>query len=73
MDKVVNLVAERAGISQAQAKTAVDTVASYLKDRLPPGVASQVDTYLKSGDSEGRHSGMGDKLGDALGGITGKK
>ena len=34
MEKVVKLVADRAGISESQARTAVNTVASFLKDRL---------------------------------------
>ena len=73
MDKVVKLVAERAGISESQARTAVNTVASVLKDRLPPGMAGQVDTYLKN-DSAGNGSG-GDLGGMAgkIGGMFGKK
>ena len=69
MEKIVNLVAERAGISESQARTAVDTVASFLKDRMPPGLAGQVDNYLKDGGASGDSSGLGDKLG----GMFGKK
>ncbi|GHA51215.1 hypothetical protein GCM10007103_34750 [Salinimicrobium marinum] len=68
MKKVVNLVAQRAGISESQAKTAVDTVASFIKDKLPAGMQSQVDKYLSEDEnSSDRTSGMGDKLGDILG------
>lgn len=69
MEKIVNLVAERAGISPSQAETAVRTVASFLKDRLPPGLAGQVDNYLK--DDKAGSSGGG--LGGAFGGMFGKK
>lgn len=61
MEKIVNLVAEKAGITQAQAKTAVDTVAGFLKDRVPPGLAGQVDNYLKD-DSKGG-GGVSDTAG----------
>ena len=68
MKKVVDLVAQRAGISETKAKTAVETVASFIKDRLPAGMQSQVDKYLNEDENPSdRTSGMGDKLGDMLG------
>lgn len=77
MQKIVNLVAQKANISEAQAKTAVNTVASFLKDKLPPGVAGQVDNYL--GDDTGT-AGTGDNnsggiggMADKVGGMFGKK
>lgn len=70
MKEVVNLVAQKAGITEAQAETAVRTVASFLKDRLPPGMAGQVDTYLQGGTSgDSGLSGMAGKVG----GMFGKK
>jgi uncharacterized protein (DUF2267 family) len=70
MKEVVNLVAEKAGITESQAETAVRTVASFLKDKLPPGIAEQVDTYLKGGESsDDSLSGMAGKVG----GMFGKK
>lgn len=77
MKKIVNLVAQKANISDEQARTAVNTVASFLKDKLPPGVAGQVDNYLN--DEEGS-AGSGDKnsggmggMADKVGGMFGKK
>jgi uncharacterized protein (DUF2267 family) len=70
MDELVKLVADKVGITEAQAKQAVDTVLSFLKDRLPEPMAGQVDAVL-----EGDLSGLGD-LGDlagGLGGLFGKK
>lgn len=71
MEKVINQVAQRAGISESQARTAVETVASFLKDRLPAGMAGQVDNYLKDGggDSAGGASDIAGKVG----GMFGKK
>lgn len=63
MEKIVNMVAERAGISTSQAETAVNTVAQFLKDKLPPGMAGQVDTYLTGKGPGGDASGMADKIG----------
>ncbi len=69
MEKIVNLVSQKAGITTAQAETAVNTVAQFLKDKLPAGMAGQVDAYLKNEGSAGNASGMADKLG----GMFGKK
>ena len=67
MDSIVKLVAEKTGISESQAKVAVDTVAGYLKTKLPAGVGSQVDSFLGgSGSSAG---GLADGLKDGLGGL----
>ncbi len=72
MEKLINLVSEKAGISTSQAETAVNTVVSFLKDRLPPGMAGQVDNYLKgsgnTGDKGDSAGGMADKLGGMFGG-----
>lgn len=64
MEKIVNLVSQRAGISTSQAETAVNTVAQFLKDKLPPGIAGQVDNYLKD---DGNNSGMAGKIGGMFG------
>ena len=54
------MVGEKAGISEVQAQTAVNTVENFLKDKMPPAMAPQLDAYLKS---EG---------GAVLGGMAGK-
>lgn len=83
MRKIVEMVAQKAGISESQAEQAVNTVAGFLKDKLPPGIAGQVDSYLggdessSSKDNTGGNSGsMADKAGglaDKAGGMFGKK
>lgn len=67
MEKIVNLVAQRAGISTSQAETAVNTVAQFLKDKLPPGMAGQVDNYLKDDKNPEKGSGMAGKIGGMFG------
>jgi hypothetical protein len=49
MDELVSMVSEKAGITPDQAKIAVQVVAGYLKDKLPPPIASQVEGYLSGG------------------------
>lgn len=56
MDQLVKMVQERAGIDQSQARTAVDTVVGFLKDRLPGPVAGQIDGVI-SGGSSGEEGG----------------
>jgi hypothetical protein len=69
MDELVKAVSERTGLSEAQAKVAVETVISQLKSRLPAPVASQIDSFLAGGGSTG---GLSDLAG-GLGGLMGKK
>jgi hypothetical protein len=63
MDELIKLVVAKAGISEAQAKTAVETVVNFLKQKLPAPLASQLDGVLAGGMPD---------LG-ALGGLFGKK
>lgn len=65
MDELVKKVADKVGVSEAQAKQAVEIVLSFLKDRLPESMAGQVDAVI-----DGDLSGLGD-LGDLAGGLGG--
>jgi uncharacterized protein (DUF2267 family) len=62
MDELVKLVAQKVGISEAQAKQAVTVVLGFLKERLPAPIASQVDNAINNPGVAG-----------ALGGLFGKK
>lgn len=46
MEELIKTVTAKAGISESQAKTAVDTVVSFLKDKLPGGLGGQVESFL---------------------------
>ena len=50
MDELVKLVSQKAGISEDQARIATETVLDFLKDKLPPQFAGQIDTILSGGD-----------------------
>ncbi len=62
MDELVKLVSQKTGLSEAQAKVAVDTVVGYLKQKLPAPVAGQIDGILSG-------AGGGGALGDQIKGI----
>jgi hypothetical protein len=66
MDELVKLVAQKAGISQDQARKAVETVIGFLKQQLPQPLAGQIDAAL-----EGDLGGLTDLAG-GLGGLFGK-
>jgi nucleoid DNA-binding protein len=64
MEELIKLVSQRAGISEGQAKAAVETVLGFLKDKLPAPIAGQIDGLL--------NKSAGD-LAQGLGGLLGRK
>ena len=48
MDELIKLVSSKAGIQEAQAKTAVETVVKFLKDKLPAPIAGRLDAALSN-------------------------
>ncbi|MHB0877882.1 MAG: hypothetical protein ACYC5O_17735 [Anaerolineae bacterium] len=60
MDELVKMVTQKAGITEAQAKSAIETVMGFIKDKLPAPIAAQVNGLLGTG-----------KAGDAAGGLGG--
>jgi hypothetical protein len=49
MEELTNLVAQKTGISQEQARTAVETVLTHLKSHLPEPLANQLDSVVSGG------------------------
>ncbi|OGO13025.1 MAG: hypothetical protein A2Y53_07810 [Chloroflexi bacterium RBG_16_47_49] len=66
MDELIKLVAKKTGLPQDKAKVAVDTVINFLKKKLPPNIAGQLDTLLAGGS-------LSDNLTKGLGGLLGGK
>jgi hypothetical protein len=62
------VVTSKAGISEKQAKDAIEAVIKFVKDKLPGPIGSQVEGLLSGGDMPD----LGD-LGETLGGLLGKK
>ena len=70
MEQIIKMITDKTGISNEQAATAIQVVSGFLKEKLPAGMGSQVDSLLK-GDT----SNLGDLAGglkDTLGGMFGK-
>jgi hypothetical protein len=75
MDKLLELVQEKAGISADQAQKAIEAVMGFMKDKLPGPLASQLEKFVGGGDDGGGDDegggmlgGLTDKLGGMLGG-----
>lgn len=60
MEELIKLVTSKVGISESQAKSAVETVVSFLKDKLPGGLGGQLESFIH---------GSGKSGGDAAGGL----
>lgn len=66
MEEVIRLVTNKAGISEDQARTAVEVVINFLKEKLPAPIAGQIESVLGRG-------GPGQDPLKGLGGVLGKK
>lgn len=66
MDELIKLVSQKTGLPQDKAKVAVETVIKFLKGKLPPAIAGQIDTVLAGGN-------LPDTLTKGLGGLLGGK
>ena len=63
MDELVKIVAEKTGLSQAQAKAATQTVLDYLMTKLPAPVAEQIKLVLAGGGVGTIATGVGSLFG----------
>ena len=76
MEQLIATVAEKAGISADQAKSAVTTVMAFLKDKLPASLAGQLDHLVPSEGGEAKaeesEGGAMGALKKGLGGLFGK-
>lgn len=69
MEQLIRQVVERTGISEEQARGAVQTVLGFVKDRLPAPIASQIEGVI--GGGQGAGGGVSGAAGDVLGGLGG--
>jgi hypothetical protein len=69
MDELTKLIVDKTGLSDANARLAIETVLNFLKTKLPAPIAIQLDSVIQG-------KGVGDIDIDnvtALGGLFGKK
>ena len=64
MEELVKQISEKAGISEEQAKVALETVVEFAKAKVPPAFQGMVDSMLKGEKPSG--------LGGIMGGMFGK-
>ncbi len=63
MDELVKTVSQKTGLSEDQSRAAAQAVIDFLKAKLPPPIAGQIDAVLKGGTPD---------LSKGLGGLFGK-
>ena len=78
MDELVNLVVKKTGLSQEDARKAVEVIVTELKGKLPGPIASHFDSFISGGMSGGINTLAGEagemlkgKLGSLFGGSKG--
>lgn len=69
MDMLIKEITERTGISESQARDAVQMVVNYIKTQLPEPMAAQVDSVL--GGQGGQGGQLADQAQQALGNLGG--
>lgn len=69
MDELIKQVTAKAGISEDQARKAINTVTGFLKDKLPAPVGSQIDNLMSG---EGAVGGAVGDIAAKVGGMFGK-
>lgn len=67
MEDLIKMVTQKVGISDSQAKSAVETIVSFLKDKMPGGIGSQVESFIKG--NTGSVGDMADNIKDKVGGF----
>jgi uncharacterized protein (DUF2267 family) len=74
MEELIKQVSERSGISEAQARKAVDTVMNYMRDKLPASVSGTIDSALGGGANvAGNVADTAQNVLGGIGGMFGKK
>ena len=66
MDEIIKFVTEKTGLTAEQAKSAIEAVSGFAKEKLPPGIADQVTNFLEGKGGSGL-AGMAEGIKDKLG------
>jgi len=70
MDELISAVSTRTGLSQDQARSAVDAVLGLLKTRLPAPLASGLDSFVGGSTNTAADSNCGETSGVESGGLA---
>ncbi|MDQ3021710.1 MAG: DUF2267 domain-containing protein [Bacteroidota bacterium] len=66
MEELIKTVSAKAGLTEEQAKSAINAIVGYLKEKLPPGVNEKIANFLEGKEDSGL-AGMAKGLKDKLG------
>ena len=69
MEELIRQVTERTGITESEARTAIDTVLGYMRDKLPATVSGSLDQVIGGGANVA--GGLTDTASNVLGGLGG--
>jgi hypothetical protein len=73
MDDIVNKVAEKTGVGADTVRKVLTTAADFIKAKLPPQFAAQVDGFLSGGGQAGGGGGGPGDIAGKIGGMFGGK
>ena len=68
MDEVVNHVVQKTGIEAEKVRQTLTAAVEFIKGKLPPQFASQVDMFVKGGGGAGGPGSASGMMGGLLGG-----
>ena len=68
MEELIKRITEKTGISEEQARSAINMVGGYLKEKLPAPIATHVDSVLSGGGTSDTLGNAASKLGGMFGG-----
>ncbi len=72
MDELINLLVQKTGMSEEQAREVADVVVEFLKSKLPEPFRGQVENLISGAGTEGL-GGVVQGITGMLGGLFGKK
>lgn len=74
MEKLIQSIVEKTGISPENAQTAITTVLESLKNKLPAGIGDKITSLVhdKDGDGDVDFTDIIGSVKDSLGGLFGK-
>jgi hypothetical protein len=72
MEELIQQIVSKTGISESNARSAIETVVNFLKTKLPAPLAGQVDAALGSAGGALGNVDLGN-IGSSIGGLFGKK
>ena len=70
MEELINAVVQKTGMSQEDARKAVEAMVGVLKSKLPAPIASHLDAFLSGGAGDGMNA-LGSEAGSLLKGALG--